>query len=189
MGGWFSKEDTQPRSDKYKMRFGSSRYLFWIIKLNDMKQCFLSILSVLMGAVSLSAQDINGVELYDELTHAEVLEMFGEPTEYEEYDGQDEGVSRWYYYGENYLHFRDDVLEEFAIYESSYNTLEEYFERGLRVGDPFSRLDGFKHGRVEWIDIFPDSCSYRLYVGMSDNYLTLEVSDGIIVSISSFILC
>lgn len=154
-----------------------------------MKNFFSAVILAISTSLSISAQDINGVELYDELTHAQVLEMFGEPTEYEEYDGQDEGVSRWYYYGENYLHFRDAVLEEFAIYESSYTTLEEYFEGGLRVGDPFSRLDGFKHGRVEWIDIFPDSCSYRLYVGMSDNYLTLEVSDGIIVSISSFILC
>lgn len=154
-----------------------------------MKNFFSAVIVAILTTLPISAQDINGVELYDELTHAEVLEMFGEPTEYEEYDGQDEGVSRWYYYGENYLHFRDAVLEEFAIFDSSYTTLEEYFERGLRVGDPFSRLDGFKHGRVEWIDIFPDSCSYRLYVGMSDNYLTLEVSDGIIVSISSFILC
>lgn len=154
-----------------------------------MKSFFSAVILAILTTLPISAQDINGVELYDELTHAEVLEMFGEPTEYEEYDGQDEGVSRWYYYGENYLHFRDAVLEEFAIFDSSYTTLEEYFERGLRVGDPFSRLDGFKHGRVEWIDIFPDSCSYRLYVGMSDNYLTLEVSDGIIVSISSFILC
>lgn len=154
-----------------------------------MKSFFSAVILAILTTLPISAQDINGVELYDELTHAEVLEMFGEPTEYEEYDGQDEGVSRWYYYGENYLHFRDAVLEEFAIFDSSYTTLEDYFERGLRVGDPFSRLDGFKHGRVEWIDIFPDSCSYRLYVGMSDNYLTLEVSDGIIVSISSFILC
>lgn len=154
-----------------------------------MKNFFSAVILAISTSLSISAQDINGVELYDELTHAEVLEMFGEPTKYEEYDGQDEGVSRWYYYGENYLHFRDAVLEEFAIFDSSYTTLEEYFERGLRVGDPFSRLDGFKHGRVERIDIFPDSCSYRLYVGMSDNYLTLEVSDGIIVSISSFILC
>jgi hypothetical protein len=147
---------------------------------------FLVILSVLISTVSLSAQDINGVSLYDELTHAEVSEMFGKPTKYEEFDGQDEGVSRWYYYGENYLHFRDDVLEEFAIYESSYTTLEEYFEGGLRVGDPFSRLDEFKHGRVEQI---VRGMSYRLYVGMNDNYLTLIVNDGIIVSISSFILC
>ena len=154
-----------------------------------MKSFFSAVILAILTTLPISAQDINGVSLYDELTHAEVLELFGEPTKYEEFDGQDEGVSRWYYYGENYLHFRDDVLEEFAIYESSYTTLEEYFEGGLRVGDPFSRLDGFKHGRVEWIDIFPDSCSYRLYVGMSDNYLTLEVSDGIIVSISSFILC
>ena len=154
-----------------------------------MKNFFSAVILAISTSLSISAQDINGVELYDELTHAQVLEMFGEPTKYEEYDGQDEGVSRWYYSGENYLHFRDAVLEEFAIFDSSYTTLEEYFERGLRVGDPFSRLDGFKHGRVEWIDIFPDSCSYRLYVGMSDNYLTLEVSDGIIVSISSFILC
>ena len=154
-----------------------------------MKNFFSAVILAISTSLSISAQDINGVELYDEMTHAQVLEMFGEPTKYEEYDDQYEGVSRWYYYGENYLHFRDAVLEEFAIYESSYTTLEEYFEGGLRVGDPFSRLDGFKHGRVEWIDIFPDSCSYRLYVGMSDNYLTLEVSDGIIVSISSFILC
>ena len=186
MRGWFSKEDCQSQSDKYKIRFGSSRYLFWIIKLTDMKQFFLVILAVLMGVVPLSAQDINGVELYDELTHGEVLEMFGEPTKYEEFDDQYEGFSRWYYYGENYLHFRDDVLEEFAIYESSYTTLEEYFEGGLRVGDPFSRLDGFKHGRVEQI---VRGMSYRLYVGMNDNYLTLIVRDGIIVSISSFILC
>ena len=154
-----------------------------------MKNFFSAVILAISTSLSISAQDINGVELYDEMTHAQVLEMFGEPTKYEEYDDQYEGFSRWYYYGENYLHFRDAVLEEFAIYESSYTTLEEYFEGGLRVGDPFSRLDGFKHGRVEWIDIFPDSCSYRLYVGMSDNYLTLEVSDGIIVSISSFILC
>ena len=151
-----------------------------------MKNFFSAVILVISTSLSISAQDINGVELYDEMTHAQVLEMFGEPTKYEEYDDQYEGFSRWYYYGENYLHFRDDVLEEFAIYESSYTTLEEYFERGLRVGDPFSRLDGFKHGRVEQI---VRGMSYRLYVGMSDNYLTLEVSDGIIVSISSFILC
>ena len=56
-----------------------------------MKQFFLVILAVLMGVVPLSAQDINGVELYDELTHGEVLEMFGEPTKYEEFDDQYEG--------------------------------------------------------------------------------------------------
>ena len=151
-----------------------------------MKNFFSAVILAISTSLSISAQDINGVELYDEMTHAQVLEMFGEPTKYEEYDDQYEGFSRWYYYGENYLHFRDAVLEEFAIYESSYTTLEEYFEGGLRVGDPFSRLDGFKHGRVERID---RGNSYRLYVGMNDNYLTLEVSDGIIVSISSFILC
>ncbi|MBR4978344.1 MAG: hypothetical protein IKY95_05240 [Bacteroidales bacterium] len=151
-----------------------------------MKNFFSAVILAISTSLSISAQDINGVELYDEMTHAEVLEMFGEPTKYEEYDDQYEGFSRWYYYGENYLHFRDDVLEEFAIFDSSYTTLEEYFERGLRVGDPFSRLDGFKHGRVEQI---VRGMSYRLYVGMNDNYLTLEVSAGIIVSISSFILC
>ena len=151
-----------------------------------MKNFFSAVILAISTSLSISAQDINGVELYDELTHGEVLEMFGEPTKYEEFDDQYEGFSRWYYYGENYLHFRDAVLEEFAIYESSYTPLEEYFEGGLRVGDPFSRLDGFKHGRVERID---RGNSYRLYVGMNDNYLTLEVSDGIIVSISSFILC
>lgn len=151
-----------------------------------MKNFFSAVILAISTSLSISAQDINGVELYDELTHAEVLEMFGKPTKYEEYDDQYEGFSRWYYYGENYLHFRDAVLEEFAIYESSYTTLEEYFEGGLRVGDPFSRLDEFKHGRVEQI---VRGMSYRLYVGMNDNYLTLIVRDGIIVSISSFILC
>lgn len=151
-----------------------------------MKNFFSAVILAISTSLSISAQDINGVSLYDELTHAEVLKMFGEPTKYEEFDDQYEGFSRWYYYGENYLHFRDDVLEEFAIYESSYTTLEEYFEGGLRVGDPFSRLDGFKHGRVEQI---VRGMSYRLYVGMNDNYLTLIVSDGTIVSISSFILC
>ena len=151
-----------------------------------MKNFFSAVFLVISTSLSISAKDINGVELYDEMTHVQVLEMFGEPTKYEEYDDQYEGFSRWYYYGENYLHFRDDVLEEFAIYESSYTTLEEYFEGGLRVGDPFSRLDEFKHGRVEQI---VRGMSYRLYVGMNDNYLTLIVRDGIIVSISSFILC
>ena len=151
-----------------------------------MKNFFSAVILAISTSLSISAQDINGVELYDEMTHVQVLEMFGEPTKYEEYDDQYEGFSRWYYYGENYLHFRDDVLEEFAIYESSYTTLEEYFEGGLRVGDPFSRLDEFKLGRVEQI---VRGMSYRLYIGMNDNYLTLIVSDGIIVSISSFILC
>ena len=151
-----------------------------------MKSIYFLIVSVLISAVSLSAQDINGVELYDKMTYAEVVSLFGEPTEYEEYDDPYEGVSRWYYYGKNYLHFQDDILTGFAIDDSSYATLEEYFEGGLRVGDPFSRLDGFEHGRIERID---RTSSYRLYVGMSDDFIALEVSDGIIVSISSFILC
>ena len=151
-----------------------------------MKNFFSAVILAISTSLSISAQDINGVELYDELTHAQVLEMFGEPTKYHENIYPEDGVERWYYYGENYLYFRDDVLEEFAIYESSYTTLEEYFEGGLRVGDPFSRLDEFKHGRVEQI---VRGMSYRLYVGMNDNYLTLIVRDGIIVSISSFILC
>lgn len=187
MGGWFSKEDSQPRSDKYKMRFGSSRYLFWIIKLNDMKQFFLVILAVLMGVVPLSAQDINGVELYDELTHAQVLEMFGEPTKYHENIYPEDGVERWYYYGENYLYFKNDALEEFTISDSSYTTLEEYFEGGLKVGDPFSRLDGFEHGRLEKYPRLPDC--YHLYIGMSDNWLTLYIEDGIIVSMNCHTLC
>ena len=91
-----------------------------------MKNFFSAVILAISTSLSISAQDINGVELYDEMTHAEVLEMFGEPTKYEEYDDQYEGFSRWYYYGENYLHFRDDVLEEFAIFDSSYTTLEEY---------------------------------------------------------------
>lgn len=148
---------------------------------------FLIILSVLICAVSLSAQDINGVELYDELTHAEVLEMFGEPTEYHENIYPEDGVERWYYYGENYLYFMNDALEEFTISDSSYTTLEEYFEGGLKVGDPFSRLDGFEHGRLEKYPRLPDC--YHLYIGMSDNWLTLYIEDGIIVSMNCHTLC
>ena len=158
----------------------------------DYKTCryetvFLVILSVLMGVVPLSAQDINGVELYDELMHAQVLEMFGEPTKYHENIYPEDGVERWYYYGENYLYFMNDVLGEFTIADSSYTTLEEYFEGGLRVGDPFSRLDGFERGRLEKYPRLPDC--YHLYIGMSDNWLTLYIEDGIIVSMNCHTLC
>ena len=65
-----------------------------------MKNFFSAVILAISTSLSISAQDINGVELYDELTHAQVLEMFGEPTKYEEYDDQYEGFSRGYYYGE-----------------------------------------------------------------------------------------
>ena len=152
-----------------------------------MKNFFSAVILAISTSLSISAQDINGVELYDELTHAQVLEMFGEPTKYHENIYPEDGVERWYYYGENYLYFMNDVLGEFTIADSSYTTLEEYFEGGLRVGDPFSRLDGFERGRLEKYSRLPDC--YHLYIGMSDIWLTLYIEDGIIVSMNCHTLC
>ena len=152
-----------------------------------MKNFFSAVILAISTSLSISAQDINGVELYDELTHAQVLEMFGEPTKYHENIYPEDGVERWYYYGENYLYFMNDVLGEFTIADSSYTSLEEYFEGGLRVGDPFSRLDGFEQGRLEKYPRLSDC--YHLYIGMSDIWLTLYVEDGIIVSMNCHTLC
>ena len=152
-----------------------------------MKNFFSAVILAISTSLSISAQDINGVELYDEMTHAQVLEMFGEPTKYHENIYPEDGVERWYYYGENYLYFMNDVLGEFTIADSSYTTLEEYFEGGLRVGDPFSRLDGFERGRLEKYSRLPDC--YHLYIGMSDIWLTLYIEDGIIVSMNCHTLC
>ena len=152
-----------------------------------MKNFFSAVILAISTSLSISAQDINGVELYDELTHAQVLEMFGEPTKYHENIYPEDGVERWYYYGENYLYFMNDVLGEFTIADSSYTTLKEYFEGGLRVGDPFSRLDGFECGRLEKYPRLPDC--YHLYIGMSDIWLTLYVEDGIIVRMNCHTLC
>lgn len=152
-----------------------------------MKNFFSAVILAISTSLSISAQDINGVELYDEMTHAQVLEMFGEPTKYHENIYPEDGVERWYYYGENYLYFMNDVLGEFTIADSSYTTLEEYFEGGLRVGDPFSRLDGFECGRLEKYPRLPDC--YHLYIGMSDIWLTLYIEDGIIVRMNCHTLC
>ena len=81
----------------------------------------------------------------------------------------------------------NDALEEFTISDSSYTTLEEYFEGGLKVGDPFSRLDGFDRERLEKYPRLPDC--YHLYIGMSDIWLTLYVEDGIIARMNCHTLC
>lgn len=146
-----------------------------------MKTTLITIILTCAGVLSLSAQDVNGVEFGDRMTYDQVVSLFGEPTEYKERDSGDDGVNQYYYYRKNQLHFKDNIFESFIIYDSSFVSLEKHIEGGIRVGVPVSRLDDFKGGTLEKDERF-QNC-YNLWLDDSDLWLSLKVVDGIITCI------
>lgn len=159
-----------------------------------MKTCFKVFLGLMISffSTTLSAQqvdmmlyerDVNGVRIGTRLTRDRVVAEFGEPTRYEEQDSGDNGINRWYYYGDTYIHTKDHIFDEFAVCDASFAVFTLQIHGGLTIGDPLSKLDNFIYGKPEFVKTVDDTLRYRLFDG-SDNPVHLYVKDGIIVDIT-----
>ena len=124
-------------------------------------------------------RDVNGVETGTILTREMVIAEFGEPSGYEEQDSGDNGIDKYYYYGDNYIHTNDDVFDEFAIRDNAWSAFTNHIEGGVKVGDPLSKLDTFKYGKP----IKKKETRYRLFY-TSDNPVDIYVEEGVIVGIT-----
>ena len=156
------------------------------------KMILVLMVSLCNTSVVLSAQevdrmkysrDVNGVEVGIILTRNFVVANFGEPTRYEEQDSGDNGVNRWYYYGDSYIHTKDHVFDEFAVSDTVFAAFTNQIPGGLKVGDPLSKLDNFKYGKPVQYRDFEDCLVYSLF-DTTDSPVDLYVKDGIIVDIT-----
>lgn len=146
--------------------------------------CFFSInLSAQQLDLRLYSRDVNGVCVGTILTRDQVVAKFGEPTRYVEQDSGDNGVNRYYYYGNSYIHTKAHVFDEFGISDAAFAVCTLQIAGGLKVGDPLSKLDNFVFGKPKFIKTVDDMLRYRLFY-TSDNPVHLYVKDGIIVDIT-----
>ena len=151
-----------------------------------MKRMILCAAAALV-AVAVSAQevdimlyrrDVNGVEIGDTLTRSQVYSVFGVPSRYEYDDTGDLGVNEYYYYGESFLEFKNNIFIGFCLRNSHFSAFTCHIEGGLHVGDKLQKLDGFKYGNP----VFHKPGTYDLFYN-SDNPVYLIVSNGIITGI------
>ena len=150
------------------------------------------VLMISLFSTTLSAQqvdlriydrDVNGVRVGTILTRDRVVAEFGEPTRYVEQDSGDNGVNRYYYYGESYMHTKDHIFDEFAVSDTAFSAFTLQIEGGLKVGDPLSKLDDFTYGKPILDKPIEDMVRYKLF-HTTDNPVDLYVKNGIIVDIT-----
>lgn len=146
------------------------------------------IISLFNISVNLSAQnvdmmlfnrDVNGIEVGTILTKDILIAKFGDPTRYIEQDSGDNGINKWYYFGDNYFHVKDDVFDEFSIVDSSFVAFTNHVKGGLKIGDPISLLDNFKYGAPKKET---DTCYILFHT--ADNPVYIYVENDIIVAIN-----
>lgn len=154
-----------------------------------MKRTVLHVITIILATIgcdyAMSAQevdmmlynrDVDGIEIGTIMTKEQVVEYFGEPTEYE-YCLSDDGDNEIYYYKDSYLHFKGNVLIGFCIRDAEFSTLTNHIQGGLRINDSLSKLDGFIYGVPK-----PYEDGYILFED-SDNPIYLLVEESIIVGI------
>ena len=156
---------------------------YYKIVLGLMAIFFSITLSAQQENMMLYERDVNGVRIGTMLTREQIVAEFGEPTKYEEQDSGDNGVDRWYYYGESYIHTQDHIFEEFAVSDTNFIVLTLQISGGLKVGDPLSKLDDFVFGKPRFDKPIDDMLRYKLFYA-TDGPVCLYVKDGIIVDIT-----
>lgn len=123
-------------------------------------------------------RDVNGVEIGTALTKEQIIEYFGEPTEYKIYDNGSDGKGESFYYGKTRLHFVNGVFDDFYLCTQQFAALKNHINGGLKVGTPISLLDNFKYGKP----VYVEDGVYKLFYD-TDNPITLIVTNGIIIGI------
>lgn len=127
-------------------------------------------------------RDVNGVKVGMRLTREQVVAKFGEPTRYVEQDSGDNGVDRYYYYGNTYIHTNEHIFDEFALRDAAFTAFTTQISEGLKVGQPLSKLDNFMFGKPQFDKQIEDEIRYKMFY-TTDSPVDIYVKDGIIVRI------
>lgn len=143
---------------------------------------FASIFMMLAQDVDmmLYVRDVNGVKIGTKMTYEQIVETFGEPDRVWEQDSGDNGIDKMYYYGENIIHTKDDVFDEFYIVDTRFVAFTYQIEGGLKVGDPFSKVDALKKYGEPYLTRIKSYCLFS----KSDSQAHVFVENGVIISIS-----
>lgn len=107
-------------------------------------------LSLLLSKEECCAQDIEGLEIGSKYTKEQVIKVLGSPENYEIYHGDMYENEEYFYYEvdsdshENglYVELMDGMLTVFVLRNSNHSAFTKYVPGGIRVGDPFSAIDG-----------------------------------------------
>lgn len=124
------------------------------------------------------AQDVEGVDIHQKMTEAQIFSRFGNPDKIE-MQVDDEGVpTMMYYYGVNELFFTEGHLTDFLIKDSHFKVLNTKISGGVTVGDDFSKVSPLKPELADWMN---DPELY--YVTIVEFNVFFRVQDGKIAKI------
>ena len=77
------------------------------------------------------AQDVEGVDIHQKMTEAQIFEKFGEPDKVESKVDDVGVVTMMYYYGVNEVFFTDGFLTEFLIKDDHFKVLKTNISGGV----------------------------------------------------------
>lgn len=156
--------------------------------MKNMTKIFLSIVLILVLPAMIYGQgpekavhiDVEGIEPGTKITYSEFVSRFGKPDSYKKYESEF-GLSERYIVGKNKFSCEENgILYNFRLHDNRFRALTTYMDGGVRVGDPFSKLDFLKPDLVRKYD--DGSAQYVLFEKISDDKLIVFVKDGIILS-------
>ncbi len=157
--------------------------------MKNMTKIFLSIVLILILPAMIYGQelekavhiDVEGIEPGARITYSEFVSRFGKPDSYKKYESEF-GLSERYIVGKNKFSCEENgILYNFRLHDNRFRALTTYMDGGVRVGDPFSKLDFLKPDLVRKYD--DGSAQYVLFEKISDYKLIVFVKDSIIISI------
>ena len=143
---------------------------------------FVIFLFAIMPFHNVMAQDIEGVDIHQKMTKSQVIEKFGEPTEYKAFASDDGTLQEIFYYkkGVNRIEFSGGYLSGFSISDNRFTVLKILIPGGVTVGDHLSEV----------ISINPEVKTWRpskkdiYYIQILDSRVFFIVSEGIITNIN-----
>ena len=115
-----------------------------------MLMVFIALLAI-VPIQTVCAQDVEGVDINQKMTEAQIFEKFGEPDKVESKVDDVGVVTMMYYYGVNEVFFTDGFLTEFLIKDDHFKVLKTKISGGVTVGDMLSKVSPLKPELADWM--------------------------------------
>ena len=113
-----------------------------------MKKQILIILVVFLSLPAFAQKDV--FKTLNGKTHAQIIQMFGQPDDYCNYEDSADDT-QIYYYGKTIFSMdRNRMLVDFQTDSKDYCILTKYINGGLKVGDSFSRLQSIDFSKTDY---------------------------------------
>jgi hypothetical protein len=113
-----------------------------------MKKYILIILAVLLSLPAFAQKDV--FKTLNGKTHAQIIQMFGQPDDYCNYEDSADDT-QIYYYGKTIFSMdRNRILAHFQTDSKDYCILTKFINGGLKVGDPFSKLQSIDFSKTDY---------------------------------------